>query len=139
MTDKLMKKYHKKLYKKLKSLGIIKKLKRFYIDEYEDEYLVTAADKYKIPLRTGRLKDYVDPNLYNYSTPYSERHTKLTTPESFNFHLKTIKTIFKTWEQDINDISIKNVGTCRIVSGYPYYSNNCKKPSCVLVESNGRN
>ena len=67
------------------------------------------------------------------------KHIKMTTSEQINFYLKTIKTIFKDWEQDINDISIKNVGTCRIVSGYPYYSNNCKKPSCVLVESNGRN
>jgi hypothetical protein len=61
-----------------------------------------------------------------------------STSDLISFRLGFIKGKFEKWEKDINDTSIKDISSSFGVSGYAYNFDNCKKPSCVLVESNGR-
>ena len=63
---------------------------------------------------------------------------KSNTSEKIRLYLKTIKTIFKTWEQDINDI-YKNSSSNFNTSAHHTSDYYIKKYPGLLVESNGRN
>lgn len=91
----------KKLYYKIKDYfeGY-----KNYDDDYEDDNL----DNCILPLQS-HLLDYNEPSPFNYfNPPYAENLAYVkqkTTPEVFKFRLTLIKTIFKTWEKDINETS----------------------------------